>query len=101
MVKDIHSSTSCNTHSRTWRVWRYLVCIIGTKITHSDWGSFFTATVKRFKNSYGSPIFERLAAIMQEQTKMETYCKEMKTFNVLEIEGQHFKFEAHAVKDIE
>jgi len=39
--------------------------------------------------------------MQEEQTKMETYCKELKTFNILEREDQHFKFEAHAAKDIE
>jgi len=54
------------------------------KITkNSDSESFFTAFIKRFKDSYGSHIFERLTAIKQEeQTEMEACSKEMETSSV-------------------
>lgn len=49
----------------------------------SDWESFSTPLIKRFKNSYGSHIFKRLTAMKQEvQTKMESSSKEMETLTV-------------------
>ena len=56
----------------------------------SDWESFSTPLIKRFKNSYGSHIFKRLTAMKQEvQTKMESSSKRNGDFDsVLEREDK-------------
>jgi len=44
--------------------------------TYSDWESISTALKKRFKDSYCSHIFERLTAMNQVQTEMESLSEE-------------------------
>ena len=46
----------------------------------SDWESFSTASIKRFRDRHGSHIFERLSILKQEKpTETETHIKKWET----------------------